>query len=413
MRLILYVFLAILLSQSIAQLRGDTLGIVTDDPGIPEAVAIEGGYMVPYEATIPDTTITFEMVPIPGGEFTLGSPETESGRRSDEGPQVRVKVKPFWMGKYEVTWAEYQAFMGQYNIFKKLEELRFTSTRLESAKEQLAKLAVVQEYFENQSLEVDAVTCPTPLYDSSFTYGPGEEPRQPAVTMTQFAAKQYTKWLSGITGKQYRLPTEAEWEYAARAGTTTAFSFGDDAKQIEDYAWTTDNADYQTHEVGSLRPNAWGLYDMHGNVGEWVLDQYIADHYSTLDDGVPAAEAVAWPTQLFPRVFRGGSWLSEGEDCRSAARQGSDDPEWTLNDPSLPVSPWWFTEEAGTGIGFRFVRPLATMDAELCKKVWDADIEQIQQDVDDRLEEGRGAQAAADLKLPAAASELKLSNEEQ
>lgn len=413
MRLILFACLAIVLSSSNTWLGAETLGIVTDDPGTPEAVPFEGGFMVPYEATIPDTTITFEMVPIPGGEFMLGSPESEAGRRSDEGPQVRVKVAPFWMGKYEITWAEYQTFMAQYNIFKKLEELRFTSTRLESAKEQLAELAAVQEYFQNQSLEVDAVTCPTPLYDSSFTYGPGEEPRQPAVTMTQFAAKQYTKWLSGITGEQYRLPSEAEWEYAARAGTTTAYSFGDDAEQISDYAWTTDNADYQTHEVGSLRPNAWGLFDMHGNAGEWVLDQYIADHYSTLSDGVSAADAVAWPTQLIPRVIRGGSWLSEAEDCRSAARQGSDDPEWTLSDPNLPTSPWWFTEEAGTGVGFRIIRPLETMSAELCKKVWDADIEQIEQDVADRLQEGRGAQAAADSRLPAAASELKLSSEDR
>jgi formylglycine-generating enzyme required for sulfatase activity len=388
------------------------MGIVTEDPGTPGAVAVKEGYMVPYEATIPDTTVTFEMVPIPGGEFTLGSPDAESGRREDEGPPVRVKVEPFWMGKCEITWAEYQAFMEQYQIFKKLEELRFTSTRMESAKQQLAKLPAVKEYFDKQSLDVDAVTCPTPLYDSSFTYGPGEEPNQPAVTMTQFAAKQYTKWLSRITGQQYRLPTEAEWEYAARAGTDTSYSFGDNPDEIGDYAWTTDNADYQTHEVGSLKPNAWGLFDMHGNAGEWVLDQYIADHYGMLTAGVSAADAVAWPTELFPRVIRGGSWLALAEDCRSAARQQSDDAEWTLSDPNLPTSPWWLTEEASTGVGFRIVRPLAEMDAAFCTKVWDPDIERIQEDVADRIEEGRGVQTAADPRLPAAVSEIKLSEQE-
>jgi formylglycine-generating enzyme len=390
----------------------DIVGIVTDDPGTPGAVAIQDGFMVPYEATIPDSTITFTMIPIPGGEFMLGSPQSEAQRRDDEGPQVRIKVEPFWMGKYEITWAEYQAFMEQYEVFKKLEELRFTSTRMDSAKQELAKLPAVKNYFDKQSLEVDAVTCPTPLYDSSFTYGPGEEPKQPAVTMTQFAAKQYTKWLSGITGQQYRLPTEAEWEYAARAGTSTAYYFGDNPEELGEHAWTTDNAEYQTHEVGTRKPNAWGLYDVHGNAGEWVLDQYIADRNGALKDGILVSDAVAWPTKLFPRVIRGGSWLASAEDCRIAARQPSDDPDWTLSDPNLPTSPWWFTEEAGTGIGFRIVRPLAKMDPALCKKVWDADIERIQQDVADRLEEGRGAQTAADPLLPAAASEIKLSGQE-
>ncbi len=388
-------------------------GIVSEDPGIPAAVAIEaelgGGFMIPYVGTIPDTYVSFEMIPIPGGEFVLGSPDSAADRREDEGPQVRVKIAPFWIGKCEVTWAEYQQFMEQYEVFKKLAELRFTSTRMESAKKQLAELPKVKEYFEKESLEVDAITCPTPLYDSSFTYGPGEDPQQPAVTMTQFAAKQYTKWLSGITGQQYRLPTEAEWEYAARAGTTTAYSFGDDAAQIGEYAWTTDNADYQTHEVAQLKPNAWGLYDMHGNVAEWVLDQYVADHYARLKDGVMAVDAVAWPTKLFPRAIRGGSWLTESPDCRSAARHKSDDPEWTLSDPNLPTSPWWFTEEPATGVGFRIVRPLAQMDAELRKKVWDADVERIQLDVADRLEEGRGVQVSADPRLPAAAAEMTLS----
>lgn len=390
----------------------ETVGIVAQDPGKPGAVAVKAGFMVPYTATIPNTTVSFEMIPIPGGEFLLGSPKSEAGRQDSEGPQVRVKVEPFWMGKCEITWAEYQAFMAQYDAFKKLEELRFTNTRMESAKQQLEALPAVQEYFATQLSDVDAVTCPTPLYDSSFTYGPGEEPRQPAVTMTQFAAKQYTKWLSGILNQQYRLPTEAEWEYAARAGTATAFSFGEDPQAIGEYAWTTDNADYQTHEVGTLKPNPWGLYDMHGNAGEWVLDQFLADHYASLKDGVSAADAITWPVKLFPRVIRGGSWLLSADECRSASRQPSDDPEWTLSDPNLPTSPWWFTEEAGTGVGFRIIRPLAKMDAALCKKVWDADIEHIQEDVADRLKEGRGAQAAADSRLPAAASEIMSSSPE-
>ncbi len=395
----------------------DVPGIASENPGNPAAVAVDaelgGGFMVPYTCTIPDSDISFEMIPIPGGEFLLGSPDSEADRRKDEGPQVRVKIEPFWIGKCEVTWAEYQRFMEQYEVFKKLDELRFTRTRMESAKKQLAEMPKVKEYLEKESLEVDAITCPTPLYDSSFTYGPGEEPQQPAVTMTQFAAKQYTKWLSGISGQQYRLPTEAEWEYAARAGTTTAFSFGDDATPIGEYAWTTDNADYQTHEVAQLKPNPWGLYDMHGNVAEWVLDQYVAKHYARLKDGITAAEAVAWPTKLFPRAIRGGSWLTESPECRSAARHKSDDPEWTLSDPNLPTSPWWFTEEPATGVGFRLVRPLAAMDAKLLKKVWDADVKRIQQDVADRLEEGRGVQVSADPRLPAAAAEMTLSQEVQ
>lgn len=404
-------FLALLINAA------ESPGIVSKDPGGPAAVAIDaksgGGFMVPYVSTIPDSDISFEMIPIPSGDFVLGSPDSEADRRKDEEPRVRVKIAPCWIGKCEVTWAEYQRFMEQYEVFKKLAELRFTSTRMEAAKKQLAELPKVKEYFEKESLEVDAITCPTPLYDSSFTYGPGEEPQQPAVTMTQFAAKQYTKWLSGITGQQYRLPTEAEWEYAARAGTTTAYSFGDDATQIGEYAWTTDNSGYQTREVAQLKPNPWGLYDMHGNAAEWVLDQYVADHYARLKDGVVAADAVAWPTKLFPRAIRGGSWLAEAAECRSAARHKSDDPEWTLSDPNLPTSPWWFTEEPATGVGFRIVRPLAPMDAELRKKVWDADIKRIQQDVADRLEEGRGVQVSADPRLPAATAEMTLSQEVQ
>ena len=376
------------------------------DEGI-RSVAVPGGLMVRYEVTLPGTDVSFEMVPVPGGEFLLGSPPTEADRREDEGPQVSVQVAPFWMGRCEVTWAEYRAFMTQYELFKKLEGLRLTRSRLETARQELESLPAVEAYLNQQQPEVDAVTCPTPLYDTSYTYGPGEEDDQPAVTMTQFAAKQYTKWLSGITGQQFRLPTEAEWEYAARAGSTTAYAFGDDPAELEDHGWYEDNSDFETHAVGSKTPNAWGLFDLHGNAAEWVLDAFEPEHYGSLPAGITAWEAVAWPTRLFPRVIRGGSWLSPPAECRSAVRQGSDDEEWDLSDPNLPKSPWWFTEEQGMGVGFRIVRPLRPMDEAQQRQVWDADIKRLREDVAARIEEGRGAQSAADERLPAAIGELE------
>jgi hypothetical protein len=250
---------------------------------------------------------------------------------------------------------------------------------------------------------VDAVTSATPLYDSSFTYTSGEEPNQPAVTMTQYAARQYTKWLSGITGNNYRLPTEAEWEYAARAGTTTAYSFGDDPAELGDYGWFEENADFLSHAVGEKKPNPWGLFDMHGNVAEWTLDEYQEDTYAKLGDGpVDAGKAVVWPTKIYPRSIRGGSFLLPGAAARSAARHKSEEKEWKLSDPNIPLSPWWFTEEAATGVGMRIIRPLKPLAAEEKQRVWDADVDDLRQDVSDRLREGRGVLGVADKDLPAA-----------
>ncbi len=257
------------------------------------------------------------------------------------------------------------------------------------------------------------MTSATPLYDSRFTYAAGEEPNQPAVTMTQFAARQYTKWLSGITGHDYRLPTEAEWEYAARAGTTTAYSFGDDPDELGDYAWFDENADCQTHPVGEKKPNPWGLHDMHGNVAEWTLDEYQEDAYSKLGTGpVDAAAAVRWPTKVFPRSIRGGNWLLTAPASRSAARYKSEEKEWKLSDPNIPLSPWWFTEEAATGVGMRIVRPLKPLATEEKQRLWDPDVEDLREDVGNRLREGRGVMGVADRDLPAAIEAAEKLDEE-
>jgi hypothetical protein len=219
--------------------------------------------------------------------------------------------------------------------------------------------------------------------------------------MTQYAARQYTKWLSGITGHQYRLPSEAEWEYAARGGTESAYSFGNDPAELERYGWFVDNSDYATHPVGTKEPNAWGLYDMHGNAAEWTLDQFAEDRYAELGgEPVAAWQAVNWPTEVYPRVIRGGSWLDEAPMARSAARQKSEEDEWKLSDPNLPLSPWWYTEEPAMGVGMRLVRPLKPLSDEDKQRVWEVDAEDLRSDVKSRLDEGRGALGVADPSLP-------------
>ncbi len=369
-------------------------GIVSQPPANVRSVKVDNAYMVPYIEKIPGTDVTFEMIPVPGGEFLMGSPANEASRSKNEGPQVRVKVEPFWMSKCEVTWGEYRAFMAMYDAFKKMQRLAANVGADGDAGPSGKDLRLIKMHAWNDKLaadwNVDAVTSPTPLYDSSFTYGVGEQPNQPAVTITPFAARQYTKWLSGILGNDYRLPTEAEWEYAARAGTATTWSFGDDPKQLEKYAWIDSNSDSETHPVGTKLPNPWGLYDMHGNVGEWTLDQYYPDTYAKLGSGVvDAKDAVRWPTKLFPRVIRGGSWLLPASMSRSAARQPSEDREWKLSDPNIPLSPWWFTEEPATAVGMRVMRTFKPLTAEEKKRVWEADVEDVREDVQDRLREGR------------------------
>ncbi|NQT36760.1 MAG: formylglycine-generating enzyme family protein [Planctomycetes bacterium] len=297
-----------------------------------DSVAATEKEMKPYREIISGTKVTFDVVPIPGGTFTMGSPADEPKRKSDEGPQHRVRIDPFWMGKCEVTWDEYDLWINFVD--------HFSRKRAKREPTQWDDLA-------------DALTCASTCSSSDPTMGMGRE-GCPAVNVTQYAAKLYCKWLSAKTGRYYRLPTEAEWEYACRAGTTTAYSFGDDPKALDEYAVYWDNCDDGYHRVGSKRPNPWGLYDMHGNVSEWVLDQYIPGRYQQLAK-TTADNPVAVPRTIYPRVVRGGSWDDDPETLRSAARTRSS-PKWKQSDPQIPQSIVWHTD--AYFVGFRVVRPL-------------------------------------------------------
>jgi formylglycine-generating enzyme required for sulfatase activity len=318
----------------------------------PDAEAKTQAEMKPYAELIEHTDTTIEMAPIPGGEFLMGSPESEADRGDDEGPQHKVKVDSFWMGKYEITWDAYEVWMFDLDI-----QRRKIYRQAETERD---KAAV--EY---------QISQPTEPY-TDMTFGMGKR-GYPAICMTQFAAKTFCQWLSAKTGRYYRLPTEAEWEYACRAGTTTAYSFGDDPAKLDEYAWHYGNSSDKYHQVGRKKPNPWGLYDMHGNVNEWVLDQYTTDFYGKFGDKT-ADNPLAIPTTLYPRVVRGGSWDSDPEECRSAARLKSD-PNWKRQDPQIPRSIWYHTD--ATFVGFRIVRPLVTPSAEERASKWDKSLPEI------------------------------------
>ena len=305
----------------------------------PLAEAEMKAYSVVLDAA---ANIKIEMLPIPGGTFVMGSADDEEGRLDDEGPRHEVKISPFWMEKCEVTWDEYELFMFSLDVQRrKLDEREPT---------ELEKLAEV-------------VTRPTKPY-TDMTFGMGKE-TFPAICMTQLAAKMYCEWLSAKTGRYYRLPTEAEWEYACRAGTKTAYSFGDDIAQLDDHAWHYTISDETTHPVGKKKPNPWGLYDMHGNVAEWCADQYLPTFYQQLA-GKVSDNPLCVPKKIEPCVVRGGSWNDNPIDdatnpFRSAARLGSD-KDWKIQDPQIPQSIWYYTD--ALFVGFRVVRPLVEPSAE-------------------------------------------------
>ena len=216
-------------------------------------------------------SIGMKLVLIPKGTFQMGSPIEEAGADDDEEQHQVTISKDYYLGVTEVTQGQYEKVMGTN-----------------------------PSYFQKRVIRKS---------DSSM---------YPVEQVSWEDAVEFCKRLSDLpeekaAGRVYRLPTEAEWEYACRAGSKTAYSFGEGSKSLGDYAWFDGNSNNQTHPVGEKKANAWGLYDMHGNVWEWCSDWYGDYPKGAVSDPVGPREGSV-------RVFRGGGWYNGAADCRSAVR---------------------------------------------------------------------------------------------
>jgi formylglycine-generating enzyme required for sulfatase activity len=299
-----------------------------------------------FTERIPKSPISFNMVAIPGGKFNIGSSENEPFRRADEGPVREVQLKPFFMAEIEVTWDEYLAFYAQTAA-----EGRSTDT------EGLRKAS---------SVETDAISGATPPYgqpDQGWGMG-----KRPAISFSYHAAETYCKWLSQVTGKTYRLPTEAEWEYACRGGSEGPYFFPGDPKKFEKsglkariskndtavintYVIYKGNSPTRTQPPDRVKPNPFGLRNMLGNVAEFCSDWYQPDAYSGYPQGV--VNDPKGPSEGKEHVVRGGSFQSTAGNLRNATRDYTRTEAWLKTDPQMPKSIWWYSD--CFNVGFRVV----------------------------------------------------------
>lgn len=293
-----------------------------------------------FTEKITGTPVSFNMVAVPGGKFIMGSRPGEPQRRRDEHPPREVEVNGFWMGEVEVSWDEYLAF--------------FSATASQGRKE------------ATEEADVDGITGPTPPWGAPGQgWGKG---KRPAITMTHHAATTYCKWLSEVTGKKYRLPTEAEWEYAARGGTTGSFFFegdpsdferknlwrkvfGPDTANIWSHVVYTENSPLTTQEPDFVKPNPFGLKNMIGNVAEFCLDYYDPQVYGKYPKGV--VKNPRGPREGAERVVRGGAYKNDPTQLRVARRDFTRTKEWLVTDPQIPKSKWWYSD--CKHVGFRVV----------------------------------------------------------
>lgn len=297
-----------------------------------------------YVERIPGTSVSFVMRAVPGGSFQMGSPEKEPFHNADESPAHTVTVSPFFMAEIETSWDQYWAFFSQ------------TMSEGRTPPETI--------YANNTRPDVDAVAGPTPPFgypDQGWGFG-----TRPAITMTHYAAETFCQWLSLKTGKKYRLPTEAEWEYAARGGTQTPYFFSGNPKDysntgfmrkffnaktdtISAYVIYDNDSRNKTQEPATVKANPFGLKNMLGNVMEYCADRYAADAYT--QHGAAAVDPLI--TEGDEWVVRGGHYMSDAADVRAAARSHSLHDAWLKTDPQQPKSIWWYSDVKA--IGFRVV----------------------------------------------------------
>jgi formylglycine-generating enzyme required for sulfatase activity len=298
-----------------------------------------------YTVTIPGSNIQIEMVYVPGGEFEMGSPDTDPVRDPDEGPVRKVKVKPYWIGKTEVTWNQYElyAFVKDSTT---LDAVTLASTKLQLSWFRNFGKWVRQQWVLMRNDSLDAVTRPSPYY-GAYDFGMGRG-NKPAIGISYIGATYFCDWLSKKTGQEFRLPTEAEWEFACRAGGQPMTG------NLDENAWYQDNSDFESKNVGAKKPNAFGIYDMLGNAWELCQGKYDPELYKKLKaDGVNVdPRAPKWKIGT-KAVLRGGSWDSPASELRPANRLEQLD-WWTERDPQRPRGIWWLID--GNVVGFRIVR---------------------------------------------------------
>lgn len=293
-----------------------------------------------FREMIPGTSVSFEMVAIPEGVFNMGSPDKEPMRGADEGPVRKVKVSKYWIAATEVTWDEYLAFF------------RATGSQGRTDGQVVG------------NRKTDAISGATPPWGAPDQgWGKGS---RPAITMSWHAANVYCQWLSKVTGKKYRLPTEAEWEYACRGGTQTPYFFEGDPKKLTSSGLlkrlfgpdTTNiasrvvyivNSGAKTSEPSYIKANPFGLKNMSGNVAEFCSDLYSDSFYKSDSTFINPKG----PLKGQEHVIRGGSFKSDASDVRSAARDYTRTKAWLVTDPQMPKSIWWYSD--CIDVGFRVV----------------------------------------------------------
>ncbi len=290
---------------------------------------------------LPGTSVSFTMRAIKGGKFKMGSPSDEAYRKADEGPVREVVVNSFWMEEIEVSWNEYLAF--------------FRATGSQGRKEAV-----------ETNDETDGISGATPPWGAP-DQGWGKGTR-PAITMSHHGAETYCRWLSSVTGRKYRLPTEAEWEYAARGGTNTPYFFtgapedfetdgfwnklfGADTTGINSYVIYRENSPNRTQPPSKVRANQFGLKNMLGNVAEFCLDYYDPRVYGKYPKGV--VKNPRGPRTGLEHVVRGGSFKNSAKDVRAARRDFTKTKKWLVTDPQIPKSIWWYSD--CKNVGFRVI----------------------------------------------------------